>query len=144
MSDSIHIICPHCDGVNRVPIHRNAADGKCGKCHSRLFEKHPVPLDPSRFDKHIGRSDIPVVVDFWAPWCGPCRMMAPEFEKAAAALEPRVRLVKVNTEEAAVLAARFHIQSIPTLIIFKQGREITRTSGALSAQQLISWVAPHA
>ncbi len=140
MQESTHIVCPSCDGVNRVPRGKSAADARCGKCHAPLFERHPLPLDASRFDRHIGRSDVAVVVDFWAAWCGPCKMMAPEFEKAAALLEPEVRLVKVNTEDNPSLAARYNIRGIPTLVIFKGGREVARTSGAMGASDLVSWI----
>jgi thioredoxin 2 len=138
MTDSHRVVCPHCDGVNRVPEHRDAAEAKCGKCHKLIFDKHPLSLDASRFDRHVGRSDVPVLVDFWATWCAPCRMMAPEFEKAAAALSPRVRLAKVDTEENPMLSSRYNIRSIPTLVLFKGG-EIARMSGALSSRDLVDW-----
>ena len=140
MPDATHIVCPECDGVNRIPADRNPDDANCGKCHQKLFEHHPLSLDASRFDRHIARSDVPILVDFWASWCGPCQMMAPEFEKAAALLEPKIRLAKVNTEDNPTLSARYGIRSIPTLVLFRNGRELTRQSGALPAQQLINWV----
>jgi len=139
MSDSLHIVCPHCDGVNRVPAGRLGQGPRCGKCHRPLFEAHPLALDEARFERHLGRSELPLLVDFWAPWCGPCRMMAPAFEQAARLLEPQVRLVKINTEEEQGLAQRFTIRSIPTLVLFHGGRELRRTSGAMDAGSLAAW-----
>jgi thioredoxin 2 len=143
MSDLLNIVCPHCTATNRVPAERTADQPKCGKCHQRLFDSHPVTLDEAGFQRHIMTNDLPVVVDFWAPWCAPCRMMAPEFEKAAALLEPAVRLGKVNTEEAQQLALRFNIRSIPTMAIFRNGEEKARQSGAMTAAQIASWVRAH-
>ncbi len=143
MEHSTHIVCPRCDGVNRIPDDKNAKQAKCGKCKTPLFSAHPVLLNAGRFERHLERSDVPVLVDFWAPWCGPCRMMAPEFEKAAALLEPKARLVKVDTEENQALAARYSIRSIPTLMMFKNGREVARVSGAMNAGQLVSWARSH-
>lgn len=140
MTESTHIVCTSCDGVNRVPAGKNAADAQCGKCHTALFQKHPIPLDTARFDRHIGRSDVPVVVDFWASWCGPCQMMAPELDRASAMLEPEVRLAKVNTEDNPALAARYNIRGIPTLVMFKGGQEMARISGAMGASELVSWI----
>jgi thioredoxin 2 len=140
MSEPLHVVCPHCHAANRVPAERLADGGTCGKCKAPLFTGEPVELDAAGFDKHVGRSDLPVVVDFWAPWCGPCRMMAPAFAQAARSLEPRYRMVKVNTEEEQQLAARFGIRSIPTLAMFKGGREIARQAGAMDAASLVRWV----
>jgi len=143
MIESLHIVCPHCDAVNRIPAARLGERPSCGKCHRRLFEAHPVELSGSNFQKHIGRNDIPLLVDFWAPWCGPCKMMAPQFEQAAAQLEPRVRLAKVNTEAERALGAQYGIRSIPTLALFNRGREIARQPGAMGAADIVHWTQNH-
>jgi len=137
---SVHVVCPHCNAVNRMPSARLAEGGNCGSCKQALFEGRPMELTAANFDAQVGRSDLPVVVDFWVPWCGPCRAMAPQFEKAAAQLEPGYRLAKLNTEEEQSLAARFGIRSIPTIAIFRQGREVARQSGAMDAAALARWV----
>ncbi len=143
MSDSLHVVCPHCAAVNRIPAAKLNENPVCGQCKQALFTGEPVELTASNFDRHIGRSDLPVVVDFWAPWCGPCQQMAPNFHQAAIDLEPYVRLSKVNTEDEQQLAGRFNIRSIPTLAIFKDGREIARQSGALDLTSLKRWIQPH-
>ena len=136
-------MCPHCDGVNRIPLKRNAAEAKCGKCHSGLFEGHPIQLTQASFEQHISRNDIPVVVDFWASWCGPCVMMEPVFEEAATRVEPHMRLAKVNTEQEQPIAVRYGIRSIPTLIIFKHGQELARQAGAMDLGNLLAWLAQY-
>jgi thioredoxin 2 len=141
MSSSRKVVCQHCDGIVGVPPGRLGDDPRCPRCRKSLFEGHPVVLGSGNFDQHVGRSDLPVVVDFWAPWCGPCRMMAPAFEEAAQHMEPGVRFAKLNTDEAQDVASRCGIRSIPTLIVFKGGREIARQSGAMGAAQLRRWVA---
>jgi thioredoxin 2 len=139
MSDSLHIVCPHCDGVNRVPAVKLGEQPTCGKCKQPLFDAHPLELGSKNFAQHISRNDIPVLVDFWAPWCGPCRMMAPAFAQAAKQLEPGMRLAKLNTEEAQELAARHNIRSIPTLALFAGGLEIARQAGAMDAAGIVRW-----
>jgi thioredoxin 2 len=143
MSDMMRILCPRCHTINRVPAARLADGPNCGQCHKPLFTGHPIALTAADFDLHVTRNDIPLVVDFWAPWCGPCRMMAPAFEQAAKALEPLARLGKVNTEDEPTLAARFGIASIPTMIIFRNGREVVRQPGALGLQDIVRWVRSH-
>ncbi len=139
MSEPLHVVCPRCDTVNRVPRAKLAAGGRCGQCHAPLFDGQPVPLDAQRFERHAANSDLPLLIDFWAPWCGPCQAMAPEFERAARELEPAVRLVKVNVDEAPDLAGRFGVRSIPTLVLARRGRELGRTAGARSAADLAQW-----
>ncbi|TCS34716.1 thioredoxin [Paucimonas lemoignei] len=136
---SLHLVCPACQAVNRVPDERLRDAPDCGRCHRPLFSGQPVALNRSEFERQLEKSDIPLLVDFWASWCGPCRMMAPAFEQAAAQLEPHFRLAKVNTEEQQELAARYAIRSIPTLAIFRNGREIARQAGAMGTVDIVRW-----
>jgi thioredoxin 2 len=138
-----HVVCPHCHTTNRVPDDR-LSEGLCGQCGQALFDAHPVALTGADFDRHIAKSELPVVVDFWAPWCGPCRTMAPVFERAAKELEPQFRFVKVNTDDEQALAARHGIRGIPTLAIFKGGAEVARVSGVMDAARFTAWVRAHA
>ena len=133
------IVCPQCLTKNRVPEERLQEQPACGQCKAVLLPDHPVALDDAGFDRYVQGTELPVVVDFWAAWCGPCRMMAPQFEQAARLL-PGVRFVKVDTEVARQTSARLGIRSIPTLMVFKNGREVARQSGVMQASQLVQWL----
>ena len=143
MNDPLHIVCPVCLAVNRIPESKLSAKPKCGKCHQPVLDNHPMELNAASFRKHIGRNDIPVVVDFWAPWCGPCKMMAPAFEEAAAQLAPEVRLAKLNTEVEQTISASLGIRSIPTIILFRHGKEVARQAGAMGTADIVRWIRAH-
>lgn len=143
MSDSLHAVCTRCGGVNRIPHTHLGQSPKCGKCKQPLFTGAPADVDDAMLQKQIQRSDVPVVVDFWAPWCGPCKVMAPAFAQAAAQLEPGARLLKLNTEQHQQFAGQLGIRSIPTMILFKNGQEVDRKSGALDVRGITSWVSQH-
>lgn len=140
MTDTLHVVCPHCDAVNRVPQARLAEAPRCGRCHAALFTGEPVALDAARFEKHLSRSDLPLIADFWAAWCGPCRVMAPTFERAAKSLEPRARFVKVDVDANPQLASRFGVQGIPALFAFHGGKVAARHAGVADLPLLRGWV----
>ena len=140
MTESVHIVCPSCHAINRLPKGKLHDQPNCGKCSAPLFPGKPLDLTSATFEKQITKNDIGILVDFWAPWCGPCKAMAPAFAQAASQLEPNVRLAKVNTEVEQTLAAQFDIRSIPTMMLFRAGREVARQSGAMSAADIVRWV----
>lgn len=139
MSAGRQIVCGHCGKINRLPAERPVGAARCGFCHRPIFSGHPIEVDEEGFGRHVAHSDIPVLVDVWAPWCGPCRSMAPMFERAAQELEPRVRLPKLNADIAPSVSSRLGISGIPTLLLMYGGREISRTSGAMDTQKIVAW-----
>ena len=139
MSSSMQIVCGHCGKANRLPVERAATAARCGSCHQPIFDGHPVEVDEVGFNRHLAQSSIPLLVDVWAPWCGPCRSMAPMFEQAAKQLEPNVRLLKLNADTAPAVSARLGISGIPTLLLMRGGREIARTSGAMDTKNIVAW-----
>lgn len=140
MTDTRHLVCPHCHKLNRVPANKLSAGGNCGACKQPLWPEGLLELTDQTFAAHTGRSDVPVLVDFWASWCGPCKMMAPQFEQAAKAWRGKVRFAKLNTEQAQGSAGQYGIRSIPTLILFQNGREVARQSGAMNQGQISQWL----
>ena len=139
MSGTFQLVCGHCGQINRLPAGRAPTQGKCGKCHAPLFSGHPIEVDQAAFERHVAHSDLPLLVDVWEPWCGPCRAMAPMFARAAEALEPRVQLLKLNSDEAPEISAKFGISGIPTLLLLQKGRELARISGAMDSQRIVAW-----
>jgi thioredoxin 2 len=138
-----HLVCSACGGVNRVPPGRPATQAKCGRCGRKLFSGHPPDVDAETFDRHVGRTTLPVLVDVWAPWCGPCQAMAPAYAAAARELEPRVALIKLNADAQPAASAKLAVRGIPTMILFHRGREVARSSGAMTAARIVSWVREH-
>jgi thioredoxin 2 len=139
VSDTRHVVCPACGATNRIPADKPAKAARCGSCKEPMFAARPVGVDAGRFQKHLKSNDIAVLVDVWAPWCGPCRSMAPNFEQAAAQLEPDVRLLKLNADEEGEVARQLGVSGIPALILFKGGQPIARTAGAMPAEAIVSW-----
>jgi thioredoxin 2 len=139
MSEGRKVVCGNCGKTNRLPAERAPVAARCGSCHQPIFSGHPIEVDEAGFGRHVANSDVPLLIDVWAPWCGPCRAMAPMFERAAGELEPDVRLLKLNSDNAPAVSSRLGISGIPTLLLMRGGREIARTSGAMNAQQIVAW-----
>jgi thioredoxin 2 len=138
-----HVVCPHCAAVNRLPAGKPARDARCGACHRALFEGHPLSVRAANFDKHRRENDIAVLVDVWAPWCGPCRAMAPMYEQAATELEPDVRLIKLNADDEPQIASELGVASIPALLLLRGGRIVARTAGVMDTPHIVSWTRTH-
>ncbi|MBR0722080.1 thioredoxin TrxC [Bradyrhizobium manausense] len=139
MSTTRQIVCGSCGRINRLPAERAPEGARCGACHQSMFTGHPIEVDEAAFGRHVANNDIPVLIDVWAPWCGPCRAMAPMFERAAQQLEPKVRLLKLNSDNAPAISSRFNISGIPTLLLMRDGREIARQAGAMDARSIVAW-----
>lgn len=139
MSTGQQIVCGHCGKINRLPAERAPGAARCGSCHQPIFSGHPIEVDEAGFSRHVANSDIPVLVDVWAPWCGPCRSMVPMYERAAQQLEPKVRLLKLNADTAPTVSSQFGISGIPTLLLMQGGREISRISGAMDTPRIVAW-----
>jgi len=143
MKNPLHVVCPHCDQINRIPRDRLGQEPRCGSCRHSLLDGNPVNLDATRFQRHAANSELPLVVDFWASWCGPCQMMVPVFEQVAHDYADRARFVKINTEQNPTLSSQYGIRSIPTLVILNAGREVTRQAGAMDINRFSAWLDTH-
>jgi thioredoxin 2 len=139
MSETRRVVCGECGRTNRLPAERAPNNARCGACHQPIFAGHPLEVDEAGFERHVANSDVPLLVDVWAPWCGPCRAMAPMFERAAQQLEPKVRLLKLNSDAAPALSSRLGISSIPTLLLMRDGKEVARQAGAMDARNIVAW-----
>lgn len=142
-NESVNVVCTHCQATVRVPAARLSDDPKCPRCHAAVLAGDAVPLDAQQFETQLAKNGLPLLVDFWADWCGPCHAMAPQFAQAARELGPAARLAKVNVDESPAIAGRYGIRSIPTMVLFADGREVARQSGALAAQQIVAWTRRH-
>jgi thioredoxin 2 len=142
-ANAAQIVCPHCGTLNRVPAERAANTARCGSCHAALFDAHPIEVDEAALQRHIRSNSIPVLLDVWAPWCGPCRTMAPAFERAAATLEPRVRLLKLNADTAQATCAQLGVRGIPAMFLFNGGNVIAQNSGTMNADAIVRWARDH-
>ena len=139
MSTTSQIVCASCGRINRLPAERAPQGARCGACHQPIFTGHSIEVDEQGFGRHVANNDIPVLIDVWAPWCGPCHAMAPMFERAAQQLEPHVRLLKLNSDDASALSSRLNITGIPTLLLMRGGREVARHAGAMDARNIVAW-----